>query len=170
LERDVVRRAGLLATYGWARAMDGLGPRVRWHPDGRIELVKMPGPSHRLADARLMFVPSAFEAGWLSLDPPHAYAFVYRATGVGDLWPGSDWIDGPADDALGVLIGQTRARLLRALAEPASTSQLVAQHGLSLGATGDHLGVLRRAGLVTRLRSGRSVLYRRTALGDALVN
>jgi DNA-binding transcriptional ArsR family regulator len=32
-----------------------------------------------------------------------------------------------------------------------------------------HLGVLRRARLVTSRRSGRGVLYRRTALGDAFL-
>jgi DNA-binding transcriptional ArsR family regulator len=66
------------------------------------------------------------------------------------------------------LIGRSRATLLTALAQPASTSQLVAQLGISLGAAGDHLAVLRDAGLVSRSRSGRSVQYRRTALGDAL--
>jgi DNA-binding transcriptional ArsR family regulator len=55
-----------------------------------------------------------------------------------------------------------------ALAEPASTTQLARGNGLAVGALGDHLAVLRDAGLVDRARSGRSVLYRRTPLGDAL--
>lgn len=39
---------------------------------------------------------------------------------------------------------------------------------LAVGAVGDHLPVLRRAGLVRSARAGRSVLYRRTPLGAAL--
>jgi DNA-binding transcriptional ArsR family regulator len=59
--------------------------------------------------------------------------------------------------------------VLRALDAPASTTHLVEALGMSLGAVGDHLAVLRDSGLVTRVRSGRSVLYRRTSLGDALL-
>ncbi|MFD0691823.1 ArsR/SmtB family transcription factor [Actinomadura fibrosa] len=75
----------------------------------------------------------------------------------------------PDGDALARLLGRTRADLLRTLAEPATTSWLCARLRLSLGGVGDHLAVLRAAGLVTRERSGRSVLYRRTAAGDVLV-
>ncbi len=163
LERDVIRRAGLLGTYGWARALTDL-PDMRWHRDGRIELRRMGGPSHRLDGAQLLFVPTVFTSGWLSLDPPRAYAVVYRATGTADVW--SEEPSPP--DGLDRLVGRSRAVLLRALTTPASTSQLVAQLGMSLGAVGDHLAVLRESGLITRARIGRSVQYRRTALGDAL--
>jgi len=40
---------------------------------------------------------------------------------------------------------------------------------MPLGSVGDHLKVLLAAGAVLRRRSGREVLYWRTALGDALV-
>ncbi len=70
--------------------------------------------------------------------------------------------------ALHRLLGGSRAAILLALEDPASTTQLAATLGQSLGGVGDHLTVLREAGLVTRARSGRSVLYRRTPVGDAL--
>jgi DNA-binding transcriptional ArsR family regulator len=101
------------------------------------------------------------------LDPPWPPALIYPARGVAALWQEPDARAG-AGAALDRLIGSSRAAILLALEEPASTSQLAATLGQSVGGAGDHLAVLRAAGLVTRARSGRSVLYRRTPVGDAL--
>ena len=90
------------------------------------------------------------------------------ARGVAALWerPGR----AQPGTALGRLLGPSRAAVLLALDQPASTTQLVAALSQSLGGVGDHLAVLREAGLITRARSGRSVLYRRTPVGDALAS
>ncbi|MEV4461098.1 winged helix-turn-helix domain-containing protein [Microbispora sp. NPDC049633] len=71
-------------------------------------------------------------------------------------------------EALGRLLGPARARVLVLLAAPKSTTHLVALTHQGLGSVGRHLKVLLDAGLVRRRRAGRSVLYYRTPLGDAL--
>lgn len=164
LERDVVRRAGTLATYGWARALADLRRGMRWHPPGHIKVNDLDSPPYVVGEARLVVVPNGFGSSWLSIDTPRAFALVYPAAGI------AVEADERAPAGLEKLIGRSRAALLHALGEPASTTQLRAALSASLGATGDHLAVLRAAGLVTRIRSGRSVLYRRTTLGDALAD
>src|SRR3954447_9874996 len=71
--------------------------------------------------------------------------------------------------ALMRLIGPNRALVLTLLDQPRTTSQLVALTGLRLGSVRGHLAVLRDAGLVTRRRAGRSVVYVRTPLGTRFV-
>lgn len=66
------------------------------------------------------------------------------------------------------LIGQRRARILRALDRPASILVLAQRMRVSTGGVSDHLHVLRQAGLVTAHREGRYVIYTRTAKGDNL--
>jgi DNA-binding transcriptional ArsR family regulator len=180
LERDVVYRAGQLASRGWAAALDGLHADLAWRP-GRIELTRWTadqaaglGGHWTAAEAAglggrgLLFIPSVFV--WpglaLSLDPPWPPALIYPARGVSALWepPGRT---GPGT-ALHRLLGSSRAAILLALEDPASTTQLAATLGHSVGGIGDHLAVLREAGLIAKARSGRSVLYRRTPVGDAL--
>ncbi len=164
LERDVVQRAGRLATYGWAAALDDLDPRVRWRPDGVIEVLSgIADETHRLGGRGLLFVPTVFPTGIGSYLETHwPYAIGYPARGAG--------VPHEAPDGLAGLIGRTRSRLLLELATPATTTQLVTLLGLSLGTVGGHISALRKAGLVTGSRTGRGVLYHRTALGDSLVS
>jgi len=167
LERDVVYRAGRLTTYGWSSALADLDARLRWDPDpGAITVTGFAAERHRLGGRGLLLVPTVFGVLSLHLDPPWPYAIGYRARGVAGLF-------GPPDadrvaDGLDRLIGSGRAAVLRALAVPATTSQLAAQLGVAVGTVGGQLAVLRDAGLVRRTRTGREVRYERTALGDAL--
>jgi len=166
-ERDVVHRAGELGRSGWAAALAGLHPKVRWR-DGGIDLLGRTGQPTTLGGAGLLLVPSVFVWPQIAVyaDEPWPKAIVYPARGVATLLE-----HGPpeAPEHLAALLGRSRALLLDTLAEPASTSQLARAFGMATGAVGDHLAVMHRAGLLERARSGRSVLYRRTALGDALV-
>lgn len=168
-ERDVVFRAGRLSSGGWSAALDGLHPRVRWRNEG-IEITQTADNLTFGLDGRgLLLVPSVF--GWPGLSvhyvDPWPKAITYPARGIAGLWQKPE---GTEPGALADLLGRTRARLLTNLAEPAGTTQLARSLGLATGAVGDHLAVLRRAGLVDRSRSGRVVLYRRTPLGDALAH
>ena len=173
LERDVVYRAGQLTSRGWAAALAGLHPKLSWQQD-HIELAGSDGDA-TLAGRGLLFVPSVFI--WprlaVNMDPPWPSALVYPARGVGALWErhrrGDRSGDGGQDGPLGRLLGPSRAAVLVALEEPTSTTQLAGILGQSLGGLGGHLAVLRQAGLAARARSGRTVLYTRTPVGDALV-
>ncbi|MFI6450263.1 winged helix-turn-helix domain-containing protein [Streptosporangium amethystogenes] len=165
LERDVVQRAGRLATYGWAAALDDLNPQIRWHPDGVIEVLgRGADETHRLNGRGLLFVPSVFFFSGVGsyLEDSWPYAISYPARGTG--------IPPETADGLAGLIGRTRTRLLLELAAPATTTQLVTLLGLGLGTVGGHISALRKAGLITGNRTGRTVLYHRTPLGDSLVN
>lgn len=167
LERDVVHRAGRLAEEGWAGVVRDMHPKVRWR-DGGIDVGHRSPHTGGTATGGVLFVPSVFvgEQPAVYTNAPWRRALVYQARGVAALW-GTAGAAPP--EALGRVIGTARARLLTALDEPASTTQLVHGLGMTLGAVGDHLALLRDAGLVARDRSGRSVLYRRTPVGDALV-
>jgi DNA-binding transcriptional ArsR family regulator len=166
LERDVVYRAGQLTGRGWAAALDDLHPHLSWQHD-HIQTTSHPDEHADLGGRGLLFVPSVF--GWprlsLRLDPPWPPTLAYPARGVAALWERS----GTGKSSLDKLLGASRAAILVALGEPASTTQLAAALGQSLGGLGGHLAVMREAGLLARARSGRSVLYSRTPVGDALV-
>lgn len=167
LERDVVQRAGRLATYGWAAALDDLSDHVRWR-GGHIEIgIGEEERRRRLGGRGLLFLPSAFLVNLGAyLEEAWPYALIYPARGIG---APAGRAAGASPGALAGLVGRTRARILEELAVPATTTHLAALLGRSLGSVGGHVAALRESGLIAGTRTGRSVLYARTPLGDALV-
>jgi DNA-binding transcriptional ArsR family regulator len=167
-ERDVIHRSGLLGRGGWEAALEGLHTRLKWR-DGGIEIARHPmSGSVELNGEGLLLLPSVLI--WPSLAaqvaPPWPKTVIYPARGSSALW---EQRDTGCPSTLTDLLGRTRAQLLLALDQPASTTQLARSLKLSVGTVGDHLTVLRHAGMLDRARTGRSVLYRRTPLGDAVV-
>ncbi|SFE01850.1 Helix-turn-helix domain-containing protein [Actinopolyspora alba] len=76
----------------------------------------------------------------------------------------------PVDTAvLAPLLGAPRARLLALLDEPTPTVELARRLGVTASAVSQHLRVLYDSGLLIRIRDGRHVLYRRSSIGDRLL-
>jgi DNA-binding transcriptional ArsR family regulator len=163
LRADLVARTSRLATHGWQGVLHDLGRDREWAGDGQLRINRFDLPTRTLGpEAQLLLIPTTSTASWVGWDEPHRYALYYPVSGR--LVPNTT----AGTDRLGRLIGANRARILTLMDDPTSTSQLVARTALPVGSVGNHLRVLLEAGLVARRRSGREVLYWRTALGDAL--
>jgi DNA-binding transcriptional ArsR family regulator len=166
LDADIAFRARRLADGGLERLFADLDPSVRF--DGDALAVGGRGEGHRdLAGEGLVLMPSVFV--WpgvvLVLDRPWQPTLSYPARGIAGLWQ-PPATQPPA--ALGQLLGRTRAKLLLALAEPASTTILARRLGHSPSGVSEHLSALRDAGLLTSHRDRNQVIYERTPLGIAL--
>jgi DNA-binding transcriptional ArsR family regulator len=168
LEADISFRARALTAAGPLEVFGDLHRDVRWH-DSAL-LVERPYEQTIELDGRgLLLIPVAFLwPGVAALfDPPWQPAVMYPPRGAATLWAPAAAADG---SALADLLGARRARLLAALDAPAATIDLAARIEASPAGVSEHLGVLRRAGLVAPRRAGRRVLYIRTPAGDALLD
>ena len=164
LRADIVARTGQLASHGWVAVLRDLGRGRDWVGGGELRINRYDLPTRELpASAQLYFIPVLSHGGWACWSPSGAHALYYPVTGR------LAATETARRGGLDRLIGANRAALLSALDQPAGTTGLAAASGLPIGSVGNHLRVLLDAGAVTRRRSGRSVLYWRTPLGDALV-
>jgi DNA-binding transcriptional ArsR family regulator len=163
-EADIISRTSLLSQRGWAAAISGLTPDVRWLGDGRLQFNIPDGRPLDLGHAELVFIPSSLRTWRVAWEFAARFAVIYPATGM---------LASPAartaPEPLRRLLGPTRAEILLLLGEPITTTQLTAVTGLALGTIGSHLRILLDAGLAERHRSGASVLYRRTPTGHQLL-
>lgn len=169
LDADIRHRARRLTEAGPLAVFEDLHPDVGWHED-TLTVERMYEADVELAGRGLLLIPCVFQ--WprvgAMFDPPWQPSLLYAPRGIALLWEPPEAGDAPAADALGPLLGERRARILLALREPASTTELAARLEASAAGISEHLRVLSRAGLIQGRRDGRSVRYARTSAGDAL--
>lgn len=170
LESDIHYRARTLTERGPEAMFSDIHPDLSFDPAaGLLRIGNRQTPSldpNRSLDGRgLVLVPSAF--AWprvfVKTSPPWTPVIRYPVRGIGTLWETAD----TAGD-LAPALGTTRALLLRLLETPASTQDLANRTGLAPGGVSSHLHKLTTAGLVAPHRTGRTVLYARTAKGESL--
>ncbi|MFC8596868.1 DUF5937 family protein [Isoptericola sp. NPDC057191] len=169
LQADVVYRSTVVSARGAGAMFADLAPRVSF-ADGvvSVQLTSLAAARRRsTTGAGLTLVPTLFTRGAsCPIDPEEPPAIMYGARGTGTLWQAERPVAG---DALVAVLGRARAGLLTVLEQPASSTELARRLDVTTSAVNQHLRVLRDAGLLTSARAGRSVLYLRSEVGDALV-
>jgi len=167
MEADTTYRARQLAVGGARLLFADIHPNVSW-ADGVLRITKMIG-RHRVAAAGrgLLLLPSIFAYKAIPPMSRHEQPWLaYPARGIASLWSSTP---APGPEVLAALLGPPKARLLELLAEPRPTIDLAARLRVTPGAVSQHLKLLHAAGLVTRTRAGRHVLYGRSELGARLI-
>jgi biotin operon repressor len=166
LEGDVVFRGRQIVQHGLAAMFSGLSSTVRL-VDNVVEVrLRSKVDYARTTAGGLTLVPSLWTVNAstpISAEEPPM--ILYEARGVATLWEPQPL---PAPDALIGLLGASRAGLLSNLDTPASSTELAARLGVTTTAVNQHLRALHAGGLLVSARHGRSVLYRRSDLGDLL--
>lgn len=164
LSADRARWTHELADGGVAALFGALMPRMRWAAP--VLMYDDPHGAYvtdvHLAGRGLSVYPSRFVTEPLVLDiPDERPVLVVRGS--------AELSETAAVDALARLLGCTRARVLVALAEPASTGELAGRLAISVASASEHARVLRDSGLVATQRTRQSVLHSLTPLGSRLL-
>jgi hypothetical protein len=168
LDADVARRARSLAADGVIATLNGCGPGV--HADATSVTAHILGNGHddlvlHTRGRPLFLTPCLFT---LSSSTPLGDSdpmVMYRAANQQSMWVDADTAPVPAG-----LLSKHRQRYLRALGNGQTTTALAARFGVSPSAANQALRTMAAKGLVRARRSGRTVIYERTPLGDQLID
>ncbi|MFD9702914.1 DUF5937 family protein [Lentzea sp. NPDC059081] len=169
LEADIAHRGRETARGGLGAMLSGISGRITFA--GPVVRVRIAGAEPRRTEAAghgLTLVPSVFARRTaVPVDRGAPPLLIYAARGAGTVWE-TGRVPGPA--ALAGVLGQVRADLLAGLGEPRSSTDIARRAGVTTSAVNQHLRALHAAGLLVSQRHGRSVVYARSELGDALVS
>ncbi|WP_395360843.1 ArsR/SmtB family transcription factor [Streptomyces sp. YH02] len=149
--------AALAAVAPGSRLRDGVWAWPAAPEIGEVREVR----EVRLDGRGLVLLPTFhWRGGPLIQDLPDRPVVLTYPAG-GGLPPAPDSRDGD----LAAALGRTRTEVLRALAEPRTTTELARRTGVSNATASAHATALRAAGLITTTRTGRSVHHEQTPLG-----
>jgi DNA-binding transcriptional ArsR family regulator len=172
VDQDRMVRALRLAEWGWAGVFGTLHHSIRWH----YPVLEMDYPVEHtieLAGSGLLLQPSFFCSGTPTalaapeLPPVLAYPIEHALGWAGPAPARTD----RGGDPVATVLGPTRSRLLRTVADAAGTTTDVARRlGLPPSTASRQLSALREAGLVASHRHGNRVTHAATDLGVALLD
>lgn len=170
LEADVAYRGRTLALGGAQALFADLDERISWR-NGRLRVTMRAEKLDQVVAVGgrgMVLTPCLFVRGAVTMiDASGPPLLVYPARGRAALWEQPSTVTAAALDEL---LGRTRSRLLALLDQPISTTELARLLDVTPSAVSRHLTALHGARLLNRTRSGRSVLYFRSPLGDALLS
>ncbi|MEV7190840.1 helix-turn-helix domain-containing protein [Streptomyces sp. NPDC093510] len=175
IEEEILLRSRVLATEGSDRLFDTLHGRLL-RDASALRIDAGPGRISVPLASRIVIVPLLFGRGasLFAMDEEGSAAFSYQAKGAAIL-SGTSAPDRRTDmpvrgDRLEILLGRSRAGVVRGLAVPTTTTALAAVLGLAASTVSEHLTSLVSAGLVHRRRAGTRVLYELDGSGLALLD
>ncbi|MFK4066319.1 winged helix-turn-helix domain-containing protein [Streptomyces sp. NPDC029674] len=156
IDQDIAHRATAIAAHGFGRALGALHPDLAWAGDA-VTLATSWNGEIDVTGRDLVLVPGVLNRPdvIVQVDTPGQFVLYYPARRIG---AGRDRRSG----RIAQVVGNARAALLADLGTARSTAELAARIGCAPGTVSYHLGALHRARLVTKVRDGRYVLYRRT--------
>lgn len=170
-EREAYGR--ITITNGVECLLETLHPRLTWNPPV-LEIPDEPDRDVYLEGRGLLLSPSLFLHGrnYLFVEKEHETKLPALAVSVPCSPAVLSELAGepvPDEEALGALVGHTRAAALQALTDSCTTGGLSERLGISLAGASKHATVLRKAGLITTARNRNTAMHTLTALGVALL-
>ena len=184
LENDILYNSRILTLNGIETLMPNINTLMGYdagaitldwsRKDCEIEQKKKHSVIHKpdrivdISSDKFHLVPVIFAANgvYYQVTEPWQPMILYTPRGAG-LW-NYETPDPP--EALELVMGAGKSRILVALETPFSTGELAQKLSLTAGAVSQQLGKLHQAGLVESHRSGKHVFYRLSQRGTQLVN
>lgn len=136
--------------------------------EGDTVTVRLARPQRRVqVDRELLLVPSVLGSPnvFTVVDAPWPLSVYYPARAAAEIREPQC----AADDWLATLAGRTRARVLRSVSQPATTTQIAARLRIAPASVSQHLQRLHRGGLIRRTRRGVRVVYTLSETGRRLL-